>query len=63
MSAISRSTMLEVSVAVHKSRKWEWQLKNNSSVFMNGFEDGRIEASFAGYQAMFMLLATGWKPE
>jgi hypothetical protein len=55
--------MLEVSVAVHKSRKWEWQLKNNSSVFMNGFEDGRIEASFAGYQAMFMLLATGWKPE
>jgi hypothetical protein len=63
MSEISRSTMLDVSVALRESGKWEWQVKNSGAVFMNGFEVGRVEASFAGYNALFMLLASGWKPK
>jgi hypothetical protein len=62
MAEISRTTMLEVSTALCKSLKWEWQVSSGGAVCMSGYEDGQLEARFAGYNAMFRLLATGWKP-
>ena len=57
-----RSRMLEVSVKSDRPPPWEWQVTSNGEMIANGFEDGRIEAKFEGYDAMFLLLAAGWAP-
>ena len=54
-----RSRMLEVSVT-HQPPRWEWEVTSNGEMIANGFEDGRTEAKFEGYNAMFLLLAAGW---
>jgi hypothetical protein len=53
---------LEVSVKSDRPPRWEWQVTSNGEMIANGFEDGRIEAKFEGYDAMFLLLAAGWAP-
>jgi hypothetical protein len=58
----SRSRTLDVSVTADRPPRWEWQLTCGGELIANGFEDGRIQASFEGYNAMFQLLATGWNP-
>jgi hypothetical protein len=62
MVEISRAHMLEVSVTADRPPRWEWQVSFNGEMLANGFEDGRIEAQFEGYNAMFLLLAAGWNP-
>ena len=57
---ISRARMLEVSVTADRPPRWEWQVSFNGEMIVNGFEDGRIEAQFQGYNAMFLRLAAGW---
>jgi hypothetical protein len=54
-----RSRMLEVSVT-HQPPRWQWEVTSNGEMIANGFEDGRTEARFEGYNAMFLLLAAGW---
>ena len=54
--------MLEVSVTLDRPPRWEWQVTSNGEMIANGFEDGQLEARFAGYNAMFLLLAAGWNP-
>jgi hypothetical protein len=54
--------MLEVSVTADRPSRWEWQVISGGEVIANGFEKGRIEARFEGYNAMFLLLAAGWAP-
>ena len=54
--------MLEVSVKADRPPRWEWQVTFNGEMIANGFADGRIEAQFEGYNAMFLLLAAGWNP-
>jgi hypothetical protein len=34
----------------------------DGELIANGFENGRVEARFEGYDAMFQLLAAGWNP-
>jgi hypothetical protein len=58
----NRSRILEVSVTADRPPRWEWQVTFNGETIANGFEDGRIEAKFEGYNAMFLLLAAGWNP-
>jgi hypothetical protein len=58
----SRSRMLDVSVKVDRPPRWEWQLTCDGKLIANGFENGRIQARFEGYSAMFQLLAAGWNP-
>jgi hypothetical protein len=58
----SRTRMLEVSVTSDRSPRWEWQVTSNCEVIANGFANGRIEAMFEGYNAMFQLLAAGGSP-
>jgi hypothetical protein len=58
----SRSRVLEVSVTADRPPRWEWQVTFNGEMIANGFQDGRMEAKFEGYNAMFLLLATGWNP-
>ena len=55
-----RSRMLEVSVKSDRPPRWEWQVTSNGEMIANGFEDGRTEARFEGYNTMFLLLAAGW---
>ena len=54
--------MLDVSVKVDRPPRWEWQLTCDGKLIANGFENGRIQARFEGYSAMFQLLAAGWNP-
>jgi hypothetical protein len=57
-----RTNLLEVSVTPFTPRKWGWRVSSGEEVVAEGFEDGRIEARFEGYNAMFQLLAAGWTP-
>jgi hypothetical protein len=57
-----RSQMLEVSVTACPPGRWEWEVTSNGEMIANGFENGRLEAKFEGYNAMFLLLAAGWNP-
>jgi hypothetical protein len=44
----------------HQPPRWQWEVTSNGEMIANGFEDGRTEAKFEGYNAMFLLLAAGW---
>jgi hypothetical protein len=55
-----RSRMLEVSV-IHRPHGWEWELTSHGISIANGFEPEQTAAKFEGYNAMFLLLAAGWK--
>jgi hypothetical protein len=57
----SRTSLLEVSIEPFTPPRWGWQVKAGDSVVAEGFEKGRLEAKFEGYNAMFQLLAAGWK--
>jgi hypothetical protein len=55
----SRSRLLELSLTSTPHR-WVWQVRCGDDVIAEGFEKGQIEARFEGYNAMFLLLASGW---
>jgi hypothetical protein len=56
-----RSRMLDVTVT-HDPPRWEWSVTSKGESLANGIERDKSEASFAGYSAMFLLLASGWNP-
>jgi hypothetical protein len=56
----SRPHLLEVSVA-HRPPRWEWELSANGEMIANGFEREETAAKFEGYNAMFLVLAAGWR--
>jgi hypothetical protein len=51
--------ILEVSVFENGPHSWEWQTHTGDCVHFGGFAISRIAARFAGYDAMFQLLASG----
>jgi hypothetical protein len=57
-----RSSLLEIPVIPDRPPRWEWRVTFDDVIIANGFEDGQGEARFEGYNAMFLLLAAGWKP-
>jgi hypothetical protein len=57
-----RSRTFDVSVTADQRPRWEWRLTCDGELIANGFENGRVEARFEGYNAMFQLLAAGWNP-
>ena len=56
-----RSRMLEVTVT-SRPPLWAWEVTSNGAMIANGFAAGQVEAKFEGYNAMFLLLAAGWRP-
>jgi hypothetical protein len=50
-------------IVVKRRRAWEWQLRDQSGILiMGGREKSRPAARYQGYRALFMLLATSWRP-
>ena len=56
----SRPHLLEVSVT-HRPPRWEWELSANGEMIANGSEREETAAKFEGYNAMFLVLAAGWR--
>jgi hypothetical protein len=50
--------LLEVLVR-RDSALWEWQFQSCGRILVCGFEKTRLEARFAGNEAMFLMLASG----
>jgi hypothetical protein len=42
---------------------WEWRVNCGPELLLCGFESSRIAARFAGNDAVFLLLASGWMLE
>jgi hypothetical protein len=58
----SGTRLLEVSVSrVPLRQRWRWQVKAGDKLIAEGFEKEKIKARFEGNNAMFLLLASGWK--
>jgi hypothetical protein len=55
----SRTRILEVSVIERGPQSWEWRTHSGDYVYVCGFEISRMAARFAGYDAMFQMLAAG----
>ena len=53
------SKLLEVVIQERGSESWEWRVHLNGRVLVCGFETSRLEASFAGNDAMFLILQSG----
>jgi hypothetical protein len=50
-------------IVVKRRRAWEWQLRDQSGILiMGGREKSRPAARYQGNRALFMLLATSWRP-
>jgi hypothetical protein len=50
-------------ILVDRNRGWEWRVCDQSGVALSkGREKTRAAARYRGYQAMFLLLASGVKP-
>ena len=57
----SGTKLLEVKIDAVGVTSWEWRVCLGSDVLICGFESSRVAASFSGYDAMFQMLASGWK--
>jgi hypothetical protein len=62
MFELSHSKLLEVVVVGRNSNSWEWQVQSSGRVLVCGLEKTRVEARFAGNDAMFLILAAGRNP-
>ena len=56
-----RTRLLDVKIAAEPPL-WRWQVLAGDFELSTGFEKTKIQASFAGYNKMFRLLAEGWSP-
>jgi hypothetical protein len=54
-----RTKLLEVIVVDRSRYSWEWQVRCGDNVLVCGFESTRLGASFAGNDALFLILASG----
>jgi hypothetical protein len=55
-----RTRLIEVSVSQLGRHAWEWCTHSDGEVLVRGVEKTQVAASFAGYNAMFLILASGW---
>jgi hypothetical protein len=55
-----RARLLEVKIT-HEPPLWRWQVLAGDSELSSDVENAQVKASFEGYNAMFLLLAAGWK--
>ena len=54
-----RTKLLEVIVIGRSRSAWEWRVLCGDDAIVNGFEATREAARYEGYDAMFLLLASG----
>jgi hypothetical protein len=59
MDQTRSSNLLEVSV-IARNGAWEWQVHVGDKLLVSGSEATRIAARFAGNDARFLILASGW---
>jgi hypothetical protein len=59
MAKKSNGKLLEVAVIERDPTSWEWQVEYNGRILVCGFEKTKLEARFAGNDAMFLILASG----
>jgi hypothetical protein len=59
MAKNSNGKLLEVAVIERDRASWEWQVEHNGTILVCGFEKTKLEARFAGNDAMFLILASG----
>jgi primosomal replication protein N len=54
--------MLEVAIVGRSTSSWEWRVLFGTEVLISGFESTHTGARFAGYDALFQILASapGW---
>jgi hypothetical protein len=54
--------LLEVAIVERSTSSWEWSVHFNTEVLIGGFESTHTGARFAGYDALFQILASlsGW---
>lgn len=66
MAEKCRTQLLEVAIldrtGDRKGFSWEWQIRAGDKLIVCGYEATRSGASFAGNDALFLLLASGWNP-
>jgi hypothetical protein len=57
----SHTKLLEVAIVGRGSSYWEWRVHLGTEVLISGFESTQTGARFAGYNALFQILASsGW---
>lgn len=62
MAQTASPKLLEVTVIGRNSHSWEWQVHAGNEIVVLGYENTRLGARFAGNDAMFLMLASGWNP-
>jgi hypothetical protein len=62
MAQKSRTKLLEVAIDERSSSSWEWSVHFGAEVLIYGVESTHTGARFAGYDALFQILASasGW---
>jgi hypothetical protein len=60
MAQKARTGLLEVTIVGRSAASWEWQVHSGPEILICGFESTRLAASFAGNDALFLILASGW---
>jgi hypothetical protein len=62
MDQMSRTKLLEVVIVERSTSSWEWHVLFGTEVLIEGFESTHTGARFAGYDALFQILASlsGW---
>jgi hypothetical protein len=59
MAQKSRTKLLEVAIVERSTSSWEWSVHFGTEVLIGGFESTHTGARFAGYDALFQILASG----
>jgi hypothetical protein len=59
MAQKSRTKLLEVAIVERSTSSWEWSIHLGTEVLIGGFESTHTGARFAGYDALFQILAAG----
>jgi hypothetical protein len=54
-----RSRLLEVKIIAMGPTRWEWQVCDQDSPLMSGYQASRESAQTEGDSALFLLLRTG----
>jgi hypothetical protein len=62
MAQKSQTKLLEVSIVERSESSWEWSVHFGAEVLICGTESTHTGARFAGYDALFLILASapGW---
>ncbi len=60
MAQTYQANLLEVVVTQRTKNCWEWHVTAGDEVFIFGLEKTQLAARYAGNDAMFQIMASGW---